>query len=207
MADAPLRLVRIARNAKRFADPTVLKERLREDFQAVLERGFATYERILTGKGVGSFGNSVASGRLLRAFVRSLNEVYYLRNGKLFFSFAIRPSRATLNYGDPAEYYAALDDGSRRAGGPSTRRVRQWLINRGIITQGDKHASIRGKRVPVKRLIFIVQRSIWRSNARRSFKSLRITDALARVVDLENPNSFLRRRIKDRLSIEIFGKD
>lgn len=202
----PRALIQIAKNVRELAHPRTMRARLAPVFQALHEKQVAKFDSILRTRGVGSFRDSLASKRLRDAFVRDFTEAYKLSQGKITYTVGIKSRRATTKYGDPAVYYEALNDAAARRGGPSKARVVQWLIERGIIRSEDQKYVIRnGKRLSVRRLVYLVKRSIWRKTARGHYRSLRITDALVKLARFDDADSPLRREVRGRVSQSVFS--
>ena len=188
--------------AKRIKDKSALKADLKDYFKYWLDQGRRRFQDRLKSASVSdSFQDTIASKRLFRSFNTDISTALKVTSdGGLSFSFGIKSSGKRGN-SDPAEYYAAVDDASRRRGGPSLDRVIQWLYERGIAKRGRKTVDTRnGKRTPIKSFAFVVQRAIWKKTESRQYRSLRLTELLAGVIDIRNPESDFRATLRGKVS-------
>lgn len=196
----PVALIQIAKNVRQLAHPRLMRAKLEPAFRALHEKQVAKFDRIISRRGVGTFPDSLASKRMRNAFVRDFSQAYKLSNGKIIYTVGVKSTRATKRYGDPAVYYEALNDASVRTDGPSTDRVKQWLLDRNILRSEDQKYVIRnGKRLYTKRLIFLVKKAIWRKTAAGRYRSLHITEALVDLADFDNDESPLRQVLRGRV--------
>jgi hypothetical protein len=202
----PRALVQIIKNVRDLSHPRAMRAKLAPVFQALHEKQVAKFDSIISSRGVGSFRDSLASKRLRDAFVRDFSEAYRLSQGNITYTVGVKSRRATSRYGDPAIYYEALNDAGVRRGGPSRERVMQWLLDRGILRSEDQKYVIRnGKRLSVKRLVYLVKRSIFRKTARGHYRSLKITAAMVKLARFDDENSPLRQEVRGRVRQAIFS--
>lgn len=194
--------------AKLARDKTALKSELTDLFQAFLNRGQRKFHDKLNSEAVSErFNNTIASRRLFRAFNTDINKsLKFGRDGNVRFAFLLNSSGKKGN-SDPTEYYAAIDDTNTRRRGPSLERVIEWLNERGIIQKGRKTITTRkGKRTNIRAFAFAVQRAIWKRNANREYKSLRLSEMFADIIDIKNPKSDFRQTFIGKVSNMILDK-
>lgn len=201
MANELRALLRIRGNIARRASRDGVKRLAEPIFVELLRNGQRRFRSRLATMAVSDqFNNTIASKRLYNSFETNLPSVLRWRQDGVTFSFAFRSSPANSRRSDPAEYIEAIDNAETRRGGPSKQRVRQWLYDRGILAPGQRKVVIGGRTVSDKRLIFLVQRGIWRKTRQRRYRSLKIAEMFEELVDLGNPNSPLRVGLRRRLT-------
>jgi hypothetical protein len=179
---------------------------LKPVFETLLKKGRRNFRRKLSTSSVSGFSNSRASNTLYNSYQDDINKALRWQSESLTFTFGINSKTPTQRRGDPAEYVAALDDAEKRGGGPSTARVRQWLYDRGILKPGQKRAVLsNGTTVSDKRLVYLVKRGIFRKTRYKTYKSLRISEMLSKVVDIGNAESDFRQSVRRKLTNVVLG--
>lgn len=188
--------------AKRVKDKNALKDELKDFFEYYLRQGKRRFQAKLRSESVSPlFRNTIASKRLYNSFNTDISKALRIgSDNSLRFSFGI-VSSGRRDHNDPSQYYAAIDDSSRRRGGPSLERVIEWMKERGIVEPGRKTVTTRkGKRTNIRSFAFAVQTAIWKRTANREYRSLRISELLASIIDIKNPNSDFRETMRGRVS-------
>jgi hypothetical protein len=194
--------------AKLVKDKNALREELKQLFQGFLNRGQRKFQDKLNSESVSPhFKNTIASRRLFRAFNTDLNKsLTFGADGGVRFAFKIN-STGGSKYTDPAVYFWQINDASRRKGGPNIDRVMEWMKERGIVAKLKSGKGFRktvttrnGKQPSVRRLAYVIMRTIWRKNAAKDYKSLKLTKMFADVIDIKNPNSDFRETMRGRVS-------
>lgn len=194
--------------AKLAKDKNALREELKDMFQGFLNRGQRKFQDKLNSEAVSPhFKNTIASRRLFRSFNTDINKALtFGANGSVRFAFKINPSGGS-KYNDPSMYFWQINDASRRVGGPNIDRVMEWMKERGIVAKLKSGKGFRktvttsaGKQPTVRRLAYVIMRTIWRKNAAKDYKSLKLTEMFADVIDIKNPNSDFRETMRGRVS-------
>lgn len=192
--------------AKLVKDKNALRSDLKDYFQDWLNQGQRRFQnRLKTASVSDQFPDTIASRRLYRSFNTDINSALKIgRNGALTFAFGIKSS-GRRNDSDPSQYYAAIDDASNRRvpkrGYLNLGRVIDWLYERGIAKRGRKTVTTRkGKRTPLRSFAFAVQTAIIKKTINRGYKSLRLTEMLADIIDIRNPESDFRVTLRGKVS-------
>lgn len=196
-------LVGLVRLKKRLqsTDPEAFRLRVRPVFAEALKKAYDTYSVILKNESVSEWQtDTIASGRLLRAFNRDINTSLRVSAARLYFNISIRSTPKTQYNSDPAEYYDQLDDAGKRseyeAEKLTTTRVLTWMRQRGLISSFSDMV-VRGKRrMSAKSVAETIRRRIIRKTAARGFGDLRLTDRMYDQIGMTSSNSELLTKIR-----------
>lgn len=189
-----------------------LKGDLKDYFALYLRIGQRKFHDKLNSEAISeNFNNTVASRRLFRAFNMDLSKALtFGANNTVHFKYSLNPSGVSGN-SDPTEYYDAIDINKRRRG-PNLERVKEWLKERGIVEKDSKGRDRKtvstrsGKRTPLDAFARKVQRAIWRKNANKEYKALRLSEMFADILDVKNATSPFRVAMKGFISKAVIGK-
>lgn len=179
------------------ADPVSFRKRVAPVFQEALIRAYSTYAETLTSESANpEYGDSVASGNLLRAFNKDLKTALTVSASRLYFSIGVKGNAATSQRGNPAEYYEVLDDAGNPRLVPTEARILRWAKDRGILTSVNDRVKVGARWRPARYLIRSLIRSILERTRRGGYRSLHLTKKMQDSIGLANDRSDLRTKIR-----------